>query len=351
MKTLFLLFLVSPLFSFSQQNYSYRNLVFEGGGIRGLAYPGAIKVLEEKNIIKNIERVAGTSAGAITSLLLGLDYTSHEMDSVFQSLKIQQFNDGKNIFGKIHRFKNEYGIFKGEKFEKWLGELIKFKTGNANTTFAELHLLHQNDKRFKDVYCTGTNITKQKLQIFSWQHTPGMQLKTAVHISGCIPVYYKPVAVDSLWNEVPVKNNKNNFDLYVDGGMINNYPINMFDTCLNGGDPFECENIKYNYQTLGLKLERPEQIEQFENGITAIAPHPVSSLNDYKLALINLLQETLARKTINLQNEKGRTIFISYGNVFGKIRKVSAAEKKELFNNGVKAAEIFFNGQPAKTAR
>jgi hypothetical protein len=104
-------------------------------------------------------------------------------------------------------------------------------------------------------------------------------------------------------------------------------------------------------QTLGLKLERPEQIQQFENGISAIAPHPVASLKDYKLALINLLQETLARKTYDLENEKGRTIYISYGNVFGKIRKVSDAEKTELFNNGVLAAEKFFNSKAANSDR
>ncbi len=323
----------------------------EGGGIRGLAYPGVIQVLEKKEIIKNIEIVAGTSAGAITALMLGLGYTSYEIDSVFQSLKIQRFNDGKNIFGKISRLKKEYGIFKGEKFEIWLGNLIKHKTGNSNTTFSDLHLLHKNNNIFKDVYCTGTNVTKQRLQVFSWEHTSSMKLATAVRISGSIPVYYKPVAIDSAWAEVPIKKNKNKYDLYVDGGMINNYPINMFDTCLNGKDPFECDKVKYNYNTLGLKLERPEQIQQFNNGITAIAPHPVSSLKDYKLALINLLQETLARKNVDLQNEKGRTIYISYGNVFGKIRKVSAEEKKELFNNGVKAAEIFFQDQNTTPAR
>ncbi|MEO7292818.1 MAG: patatin-like phospholipase family protein [Ginsengibacter sp.] len=342
MKVLLLL-LVFPFCAFSQNNYNYKNLVLEGGGIRGLAYPGAVKVLEEKGIIQNIEKVAGTSAGAITALMIGLDYNSHEMDSVFRSLKIQQFNDGKNIFGKIRRLKKEYGVFKGEKFEVWLSDLIKFKTGNANTTFAELHRLHQNNNRFKDVYCTGTNITKQEMQIFSWEQTPVMQLKTAIHISGCIPVYYKPVAIDSSWNKVSVKNNKNKFDLYVDGGMMSNFPINIFDSCLSGIDPFNCKNIQYNPQTLGLKLERPEQIQQFDNGVTAIAPYNVSSLNNYGLALINLLQELLARKTPGLENEKGRTIYISYGNVFGKIRKVSDAEKTALYNDGVMAAEKFFN--------
>jgi len=350
MKTLILL-ICFPLLSFSQQNYTYRNLVFEGGGIRGLAYPGALQVLEEKGVLKNIERVAGTSAGAIVAVMVGMGYNSHEIDSVFRSLKIQQFNDGKNIFVKIRRLKNEYGIFKGDKFEKWVGKLIQNKTGDPNTTFFQLHQLHLTNNSFKDVYCTGTNLSKQKLQIFSWQHSPLMQLKTAIHISGSIPIYYKPVAIDSAWNKVTIKNNKSNFDLYVDGGMINNYPINIFDSCLNGKSPFDCENIKYNSQTLGLKLERPEQIQQFNNGITAIAPHPVSSFKDYKLALINLLQETLARKNVELQNEKGKTIYISYSNVIEKIRKVSAEEKKELFNNGVKAAEIFFQDQNTTPVR
>jgi hypothetical protein len=125
--------------------------------------------------------------------------------------------------------------------------------------------------------------------------------------------------------------------------MVCNYPINIFDSCLNGNDPFVCDDLKYNNQTLGLKLERPEQIEQFDNDITAVAPYPVSSLNDYVLAMINLLMETLNRKTSGLQNEKGRTIYISYGNIFGKPRKVSLTEKKELINNGISAAEQFLN--------
>jgi NTE family protein len=185
-------------------------------------------------------------------------------------------------------------------------------------------------------------ISMQKLVVFSWLNTPTMQLKTAAHISACIPVYFKPVPIDSSWSKVSIKNNKNKYDLYVDGGMVCNYPINIFDSCLNGDDPFVCDNLKYNNQTLGLKLERPEQIEQFDNNITDVAPYPVSSLNDYILAMINLLMETLNRKTSGLQNEKGRTIYINYGNIFGKPRKVSLAEKKELIDNGVKAAEDFF---------
>ena len=332
-----------PLIGFAQQNHSYKNLAFEGGGIRGLAYAGALKVLEENGILKNIENVAGTSAGAITALMLSVGYNTHEIDSVFQSLKFQQFNDGKDIFGKIYRVKNEYGIFKGDKFEKWLGLLIKNKTGNANTTFSELHQMHLGNSNFKDLYCTGANITQQKLQIFSWQHTPLMHLKTAVHISGCIPAYFKPVAIDSLGRKVSIKKNKNSYDLYVDGGMLCNYPINIFDTCLDGDNPLLCDKVKFNNQTLGLKLEREEQVKQFNSGKTDIAPYKISSVNIYIAALMNLTMEQLSRKTQRLENEKGRTIYISHGTISGRPRKISEETKKFLFNNGRAAAEKFLN--------
>ena len=248
----------------------------------------------------------------------------------------------KNIFGKIRRIKKEYGIFKGDKFDRWLGRVIKNKTGSINTTFSQLHQLHFNNNSFKDVYCTGTNISLQKLVIFSWLNTPAMQIKTAVHISACIPVYFRPVAIDSMWNEVPI-GSKIKYELYVDGGMINNYPINMFDTCIHGDDPFICDELIYNYETLGLKLERHEQIDQFNQGLTDVAPYPIFSLKSYLLAINNLLQETLGRKTHDLKNEMKRTIYINYGNIFGRPRNAKKTEKNFLFKNGVIAAEKFLN--------
>ena len=52
--------------------YPFRNLVFEGGGVKGSAYIGAIRALNEEGILPEIQRFGGTSAGAITALLLGL---------------------------------------------------------------------------------------------------------------------------------------------------------------------------------------------------------------------------------------------------------------------------------------
>ncbi len=315
----------------------------EGGGVRGLAYSGALEVLEQRNILKNIDKVAGSSAGAIAGLMVSLGYNSKEIDSILQTLKIQEFNDGKYIFGKIRRVKKEFGIYKGEKFENWLGQLIEQKTGNANTTFQELHQLHVSNKNFKDFYCTGTNISLQRLEVLSENTFPCMELKTAVHISSCIPFYFKPVAIDSIGNEVNLKDTSVKYNFYVDGGMLCNYPINMFDSSLDGGNPLTSEKVIYNSQTLGLKLEREEQIEEFEENKTDVAPYKIKSMKQYASAVMNLMMEGLNRKSVSLANEKGRTIFISYGNISGKPRKISLEEKKILHDYGVAAANKFFS--------
>jgi NTE family protein len=196
---------------------------------------------------------------------------------------------------------------------------------------------------FKEFYCTGTNLTRQRIEIFSWQNTPNMLLKTAVRISGSIPIYYKPVIIDSAGVETEKPLPGVVYNYYVDGGMLENFPITMFDTCRDGSSiPFLCSNMAYNRQTLGLKLDRPEQIEQYKNSV-AIPDYPILTKNNYLGAFFNLLQETLQRKSINLEEEKGRTIYISQGQISAAIKKMKEEEKNELYDNGKSAVEKFFN--------
>ena len=92
----------------------------------------------------------------------------------------------------------------------------------------------------------------------------------------------------------------------------------------------------------GYKLERAAQIDSLRNNSTAIPPYDPRNLNEYFEAFANLLMETLSRKYPNLENEKGRTIYVSYGNIDSKPRRMKPEEKKLLYNNGVKAALEFF---------
>ena len=66
--------------------HHFRNLVFEGGGVKGIAYVGALQVLEEKKILPGIIRVGGTSAGAINAVLVGLNYSPAETQQILSRM-------------------------------------------------------------------------------------------------------------------------------------------------------------------------------------------------------------------------------------------------------------------------
>ena len=71
----------------------FRNLVFEGGGVKGIAYSGAIKILEKKGIMKDIQRVAGTSAGAITATLLAVGVDADGVQKIVGGTSFRKFMD------------------------------------------------------------------------------------------------------------------------------------------------------------------------------------------------------------------------------------------------------------------
>ena len=334
--------LLFPSLCFAQKNYDYKNLVLEGGGVRGLAYAGAFSVLEEQGVLKQIDKVAGSSAGAIAGLLVCVGYTAKEIDSIMQQLPVQQFNDGKGgIIGKYKRVKKEFGIYEGKKFKKWLMQLVKQKTGKENLSFAELHQLHLQNSLYKDLYCTGTNLSRQQLEIFSFEHTPDMPVALAVRISGGIPLYFEPGALDDNKQKIKKGDTTSYINYYVDGGMLCNYPISIFDSCKNKQNPLLCNEVKFNLQTIGIKLERPEQIDSLQKDNITIPPYKVNNFTQYLAAFSNLVMETLSRKYPNLENEKGRTIYVSYGNINYKVRKMKPEEKQLLFDNGVKATTSF----------
>jgi NTE family protein len=335
-----------PSLCFSQRGFDYKNLVLEGGGVRGLAYAGAFKELEEKGILQQIDKVAGTSAGAIAGVLISVGYSAKEIDSIIRSLPVQEFNDGRGgILGKYRRVRHKYGLYKGRKFELWVQQLIQYKTGDINLSFAQLHQLHLQNKLFKDFYCTATNLSKQQLEIFSFEHTPDMPIALAVRISGGIPLYFEPIILNEHYQKIEKKDTLSFKNYYVDGGMIANYPISIFDTCQNMGNPLLCDKVWFNPQTLGIKLERPSRIDSLKNNSSRIPPFVIRSFRDYIHAFNNLMMETLNRKYPNFENEKTRTIYVSYGSINSRVRKMKPVEKEMLYNNGVKATADFLNSK------
>src|SRR3989338_7583819 len=76
-------------FKMVKQQLLYENLVFSGGGIKGLTHCGAVKYLDEIGVLPKIKKIAGTSAGAIIATLLAVGYTGQELLDFAHSLNFE----------------------------------------------------------------------------------------------------------------------------------------------------------------------------------------------------------------------------------------------------------------------
>ena len=309
----------------STAQHRIQNLVFEGAGIRGIAYCGAIRELENKNMLQQVERVGGTSAGAITALTLSLGYTADEIASIIADTDFKKFNDGRYMFaGGINRLRKYFGWYRGQQFSAWLEGLITAKTANANITFEQLYR-----QGFKDLYVTATCLNRQQLVILSRHTYPSMRVKDAVRISMSIPFYFEAVFVDSAGNVVTRPRKKTDLDVMVDGGLTGNFPIHMFDS----------SGIA-NMATIGFRIDRDEQIAS-DRDTRSLAAMPVNNIKEYGNAFYNMVIENLNRQSLSAADWQ-RTISISDGKIGPKIRRLSKTEIDTLVSNGRTATSNYF---------
>lgn len=326
--------LLTRFYCYSQST-PIHNLVFEGAGIRGIAYSGAIKELEAHYILKDVQRVGGTSSGAITALFLSIGYSADEIASIVNSTSFKKFNDGRLFFiGGINRIQKYFGWYRGQAFERWLSKLIEAKTKNANITFEELKL-----KGFKDLYITGTCLNRQSLIVFSNETYPNMKIKDAVRISMSIPLYFEAVFIDSAGRIIHHPKNKMGLDVMVDGGFIANFPIKIFDST-RYVDSSRQNAFASNPQTIGFRIDREDQIQNDTAG-KSLAAIKINSLKDYFGAFYNIIIENLNRQTLT-KGDWQRTISISDGNVAPRVRRLPKGEVNTLMYNGAVATRNYF---------
>jgi NTE family protein len=81
-----------------EMTIQFRNLVFEGGGVRGIAYVGAMKVMEQHGALEHIFRVGGTSAGAINALIYALGYDLSDQNDILDRTNFAKFKDSSSWF-------------------------------------------------------------------------------------------------------------------------------------------------------------------------------------------------------------------------------------------------------------
>ena len=314
-------------------NNNFKNLVFEGGGVKGIAYGGALDILNEKKILPGIKRVAGTSAGAINATLLALGFSSSDVSKIVANTDFSSFQDSSNLLADIRRMIREFGWNKGDAFTEFIKDQIRYKTNNPDFTFAQLdQAVRDKEPGYRHLYVASTNLSAQKVQLFSHEHTPNTKIADAVRMSMSIPLYFKSVK----WNG----------NIMVDGGVSYNYPIDIFDhekylsNERNGkATTYGSESGHvFNFETLGFRLDSKEVIEYARKG-WEIPPVDISNIKKYSLGLVDFMMEMANRSHLH-QNDWGRTVFIDtlgvkttdFQGVKKRINDLIASGKKATFD-------------------
>lgn len=314
----------------------YRNLVFSGGGVRGIAYLGALEVLDELRIIDNIQRVGGTSAGAITAALISLRLGIPETKEIFHSLdfsRVPQSDTGSiaRRFLRLpeeensRRFFRDYGWYSSQYFYHWLqGVIAEHCRGKRRATFADFKELG-----FRDLFIVATNVSRQRAEVFSPDHTPEVAVADAVRMSMSIPIYFESLRFDG--------RKFGSGDYYVDGGLYDNFPVHLFDHPSYAGKPWAFRD-GVNWETLGLFLY-PEKIHPEEE---AEIPQNVWEFMTLMLRNLYHSHEIASYRASSIDPE--RTIEISDCGIPSTDFDIEVNDRKykQLYASGQKAVRSFF---------
>lgn len=255
----------------------YKSLCFEGGGVKGYAYCGAIKELSNQNILNNISNYAGSSIGAFFAVLLNIGFSGSEVYKLKDELifKIKGFNC---FCSSVYSIWKSYGINDISILEKEFRKVISRKI-DPEITLEELYNFTK-----KELVIVTCNLNNEKAVYLHHSKYPKVKLIEALLASVSVPFVFKP--------------RKYNFegvlDYYIDGGSVDNYPIWIFNDInkLYNGD---LENVEKNLipkDTLGIKL-----LDKNENNDKFVfkGRKNLSSIFKYSISLLN---------TIMLQNER-----------------------------------------------
>lgn len=315
----------------NESRENYVDLVLEGGGVKGIALVGALSVLEERGY--QHQNLAGASAGSIVAALLAAGYTAAELREIVANLDYSRFKDkGWEDLSPLApvtlSILMDLGIYEGKEFEDWMRDLLEAKEVR---TFGDLILRPDDEPRYRyKVQLIASDLTEQRLLVLPRDaprlgivNPDDFPVARAVRMSMSIPIFFEPVRFPNLQT--------GRDHLIVDGGMLSNFPVWLFDS---DGVPA--------WPTFGLRLAEPDPRASLAKNLPRLeAPRRgVFAVVDYAKSLVATMMA--AHDRLYLENaDYARTIDIDTLGVGTTEFDLSKERAMELFQSGRTAAERF----------
>lgn len=242
-------------------------LIMKGGGIKGIAYIGA---LEELQKFYSFNWYAGTSAGAITAVLLGCGYSVSDLKSILLNKKFSDFKDAKFIMPLRNLFFYS-GFYKAESFTNWISDLLAERLKSHSDV-----MLNELPNRVT-IYASKRN---SKALVFdsAKQNSNPISASFAARCSMSIPIYFTPQKDQGL-------------NIY-DGGLQNNYPVSQLlednpDTDFIGlylGSPIfdrkaTKKGVLADLLSIWTEANDVDNLKEYKEQTIIIDPRPISTLS------------------------------------------------------------------------
>ena len=312
----------------SKNREKYVDLVFEGGGVKGIALVGAFSFLEEQGY--EPQNMAGASAGAIVAALIAAGYTSAELRKIIGELDYDHFKDESwedriPLAGRSLSILKDLGVYEGEAFLAWMRNLLEAK---GIQTFGDLVRREDTELRYRyKAQVIASDVTERRLLVLprdaprlGVDDPDDLNVALAVRMSMSIPIFFEPVKFAN-----PQTSREH---LIVDGGMLSNFPVWLFDA----EEPL--------WPTFGLKLvEKPRA--PIGDQLRQETPRSgVLSVIDYLRSLVDTMMAAHDRLYIE-ESDFDRTIAIDTLGVGTTEFDLSEERAMGLFRSGRTAAEKF----------
>lgn len=311
----------------------HADLVLEGGGVKGIGLVGAYAALKDRGY--EFHRVAGTSAGAIVGALIAADMPLLELQRVMREIDYGRFEDKGfvdhlGLVGKGASLLFEKGIYEGAYLLEWLtGQLAALGV----RTFGDLRIDDPGsslppERRYRLVVMA-SDVTRGRLVRLPWDYRqygvdPDQQpVAEAVRASMSIPFFYEPLRF-----KARDADGRERLSYMVDGGMLSNFPIDVFDRT-DGRPP--------RWPTFGIKLSAQPD---------AALRHKYEVHGTFSLALAMLGTMTGFHDQIHVEDPAtlARTMFVDTYGVRATDFDIDEEMQDMLFRSGVGAATKFLEG-------
>lgn len=314
------------------------DLILEGGGMKGIGLVGAVLRLMRAGY--RFQRLGGTSAGAIVAAFVAAGADERKLAEIMGRLDYARVRDRTApripVISEGTSLLRTAGFYEGDYIHRFLEDELE-RLGK--TTFGQLKQADggadselPRHHRYKLVVMA-TDITRGRLLRLPWDYgelgkdPDSERIADAVRASISIPFYFKPVVER---NEATGEETT-----LVDGGVLSNFPIAIFD---------RTDRRKPRWPTLGVKV-----IPQLPASTAELFPGMPRVLNS--LPPVQLLEQTLATAIVGHDQTyvsrpcvERRTIPVDTSAVGIVEFDASEAQREALRASGESAAEEFLDG-------